>query len=274
MRVLMVTPYFLPHIGGMEFFVYKLSNRLYDRGIEVEVLTTAIPSEYDVYTPYKVERIKPGIVLMRNPLAFKLFKKVRDFKKFDIIHAHDEHAFTTNIVALSKKQYKSSLIIHSHGLLYPESFIESIVASLYNMTLGKWSLRMADKVIALSKSDGMFIEKLGVKKEKIAVIPNAIDPEDYDLNIDAENFANKHSLHGWRIILYVGAIIKRKGLNYLIKAVSILKNRQRVKLVVIGDGSYRGECEKLVKKLNLQKNVIFLGRVAREDLLKAFKIWI
>ena len=272
MKVLMVTPYFPPHVGGMEVFVYKLSNRLYEKGIEVEVLTTKIPSEYNLDTPYRVERVNPGIVLMRNPIVFELFKKIKYLKSFDVIHAHDEHAFATNIVALSKNKYNKPLIIHSHGLFYPESFLESIVASLYNATLGKWSLKRADKVIALSRNDGKFIENLGVEREKIEVIPNAIDPRDYDLNIDPEDFADKHELQGWKIVLYVGAIIKRKGLNYLIRAVSMLDNRSKVKLLVIGDGGYRRECEKLVQKLNLQKNVVFLGRVSREDLMKAFKI--
>ncbi len=271
MRILMVTPYFPPHVGGMENFVYKLSNRLYEIGFEVEVLTTAIPSDAKVNSPYRVKRVKPGVVVMRNPLALSLLGEIEYLKKFDIIHAHDEHAFTTNIAALTKKKHGRALVVHSHGLFYPEGVLDSLAIRVYNRTLGKWSLKSADKVIALSRSDGRFIENLGVEKEKIEIIPNAIDPADYDTSIDPGDFIEKHGLNGWKVVLYVGAIIKRKGLNYLIKAIYSIKKKHKVKLLVVGKGKFKKECEELVEKLELQENVVFLGRIPREDLMKAYK---
>jgi len=270
MKVLMVTPYFLPHIGGMEIFVYKLCNRLYEKGIDVEVLTTAIPREYNIDTPYRVDRVKPEAVIMRNPIVFGVFKKIKN-KKFDIVHVHDEHAFVTNIVAFSKKAFRNPLIIHSHGLFYPENFLESIVITLYNNTLGKWSLERADKVIALSRNDGKFIEKLGIEGDRIEIIPNAIDPTDYNTNIYIDDFLEEYEVSDKKIILYVGAIIKRKGLNFLIEAISLMRNKDNVKLVVIGEGSFKKKCQGMVRRLNLEGNIIFLGRIPREKLLKAFK---
>jgi len=267
----MVTPYFPPHVGGMENFAYKLSNRLYEAGFEVGVLTTAIPLNAQLNLPYQVRRVKPGIVVMRNPLAFSLLNEIDYMKRFDIIHAHDEHAFTTNIVALAKRKHKKALIVHSHGLFYPESVLEALVMHIYNRTLGKWSLKSADRVIALSRNDAKFIEKLGIKKENIEIVPNAIDPADYETNIDYYDFIEKYGLDGWKVVLYVGAIIKRKGLNLLIKAIDLVRENLKIKLLVIGEGKFKKKCEKLVKELKLQENVIFLGRVPREELLKAYK---
>ncbi len=271
MKILMITPYFPPHVGGMENFVYKLSNKLYEAGFEIGVLTTAIPSDAQANLPYQVRRVKPSIVVMRNPLVFGFLNEIDFIKKFDIIHAHDEHAFTTNIVALARRKHGKPLIVHSHGLFYPENAFEALAIHIYNKTLGKWSLENADRIIALSGNDAEFIEKLGIEEKKIRVVPNAIDPADYEFNIDNYDFIEKYGLNGWRIVLYVGAIIKRKGLNLLIKAVHSIRESSKIKLLVVGEGSFKRKCEKLVKKLKLEENVVFLGHVSRGELLKAYK---
>ena len=271
MKILMVTPYFPPHIGGMENFVYKLSNELYRMSLEIGVLTTAIPTEFKMDFPYEVRRVKPRIVAMRNPLALNFLREIEYIRNFDIIHAHDEHAFTTNIIALTKRKHGKPLIVHSHGLFYPENALESLAVHVYNRTIGKWSLKKADKVITLSDNDRKFIESLGIGGGKIEVVPNAIDPNDYNTGVNPSDFIEKYSLDEWRVVLYVGAIIRRKGLNYLIKAVSLIKGKYKVKLLVIGEGKFKRECEKLVKKLKLQENVLFLGRISKENLMKAYK---
>jgi len=273
MKVLMVTPYFLPHIGGMELFVYRLSNLLYEKGIDIEVLTYAIPSKSNLVTEYRVERIKPTLTAMRNPISFfNVFKIMKD-KKFDIVHAHDEHAFLTNIVTLNKSKFNKPVIVHSHGLFYPENIFENIMIKMYNRSLGKWTLRRADRIIALSFSDAKFIEQLNVSREKIDVIPNAISPEDYKRDIDVDFVIDKYKLRNKKIILYVGSIIKRKGLNFLIDAISQIGERKNnLKLLVVGDGKYRKDCESLVNKYNLQEQIAFLGRIPKTDLTALFRI--
>ena len=43
MRIAQITPYFLPHNGGMEMYVYNLSKGLINEGHTVEVITSNIP---------------------------------------------------------------------------------------------------------------------------------------------------------------------------------------------------------------------------------------
>ena len=58
----------------------------------------------------------------------------------------------------------------------------------------------------------------------------------------------------------------RKGLDYLIKAFSLLEKETNSALLIVGEGPFRKECEDLIKELGI-KNVFFIGGV--DDILKA-----
>lgn len=60
------------------------------------------------------------------------------------------------------------------------------------------------------------------------------------------------------IILYFSRIIRSKGLDYLIKAFSLLKMDNKAILLIVGDGPFKIDCEKLVGQLGTQ-NIFFVG---------------
>ncbi len=72
-----------------------------------------------------------------------------------------------------------------------------------------------------------------------------------------------------KIYLYYGRIIKRKGLDILIKAISKFKYRENIHLIVAGEGEYKHECERLAKELGLT-NITFVGFVPPENKYQYF----
>ncbi|MGI9533993.1 MAG: glycosyltransferase family 4 protein [Thermodesulfobacteriota bacterium] len=70
------------------------------------------------------------------------------------------------------------------------------------------------------------------------------------------------------VFLYIGLVIKRKGLDYLLKACSKLKDmgHNEYTMLVVGDGKHREELEKLTKQLSLEKQVRWTGWVEYEKL--------
>lgn len=72
-----------------------------------------------------------------------------------------------------------------------------------------------------------------------------------------------------KIFLYYGRIIKRKGLDLLINAVNKSSIKEKMHLIVAGEGEYKSECEKLVKKLGLS-NITFTGFVTPENKYQYF----
>lgn len=65
------------------------------------------------------------------------------------------------------------------------------------------------------------------------------------------------------VVLYFGRIVRFKGLDILIRAVSLIKNKELV-LLICGDGEFKSECEELVKSLRME-NVIFTGRIKSSE---------
>lgn len=72
-------------------------------------------------------------------------------------------------------------------------------------------------------------------------------------------------------ILFTGRHIQRKGVPYLIKAISLLLESRPVKLLLTGDGDRRREWEELTRSLGLSKAVDFLGFVSNQRLSELYR---
>jgi glycosyltransferase involved in cell wall biosynthesis len=79
--------------------------------------------------------------------------------------------------------------------------------------------------------------------------------------------AQKHGIFDKKIILFVGKLIRRKGVDYLIKAFSLLKReRDNVALFIVGGGSEEDNLVQLVKELSISDSIFFFGRIEQTDL--------
>ncbi len=75
-----------------------------------------------------------------------------------------------------------------------------------------------------------------------------------------------------KILLTVARLVEKKGTLYLIKAMTkIVSKDKEIKLYIVGDGILRKSLENLATKLNLKNNVIFLGWLSREEVIKLIK---
>jgi len=134
--------------------------------------------------------------------------------------------------------------------------------------------------ISLSQSlKNFYVQKLKIKPEKITVIPNGININNFFSPPASEIKKIKSELNIKKdetVIGTVSVLRPEKGINYLIKAISqITKNISKIKLIIIGDGPERKNLKYLVKKFNIADKVLFLGY--RQDiptLLHIFDIFV
>ena len=114
-----------------------------------------------------------------------------------------------------------------------------------------------------------FIKLFKIPKEKIKVIPEGVDLEKFNKNVDTSDISEK--LGNERKILFVGNLHPNKGVHFLIKSFALVKSRiNDVKLVIVGDGPLKHYLINLTKRLNIEKDVIFAGFVNDEDLPKYY----
>lgn len=130
------------------------------------------------------------------------------------------------------------------------------------------SLKKADAIIAISENTKKdIIELQRINPEKIKVTLLGVDALFRPMTVQKYTATlKKYNIHG-HYILFVGMLEPRKNVEGLLHAFSQLKDRKNHVLVIVGKKGWMYEkIFSLVKKLQLEQNVVFTGYVPDEEL--------
>ena len=123
------------------------------------------------------------------------------------------------------------------------------------------TLSAADKIIVTLDCVRKFLPE--EFQNKIVKIP---------IGVDTTYFTPAETLPDNNNILFLAYLVKRKGLEYLIKAIEIIKKRiPDVRLNVVGDGPDKDFFIKLTSGLKLENNVFFAGNANHKDTVHYFR---
>ena len=142
MKIAQVTPYFYPHIGGVETHVYNLSKGFVKRGHEVTVYTSQVEGskENEIYEGIIVKRVKPFWTAFTTPITPKLKERIMQ-DKHDIIHAHYPPPLASYYGAKASVKMKTPFILTYHCDLVLPKFYGSLLTALYRSSLGRRTLK-------------------------------------------------------------------------------------------------------------------------------------
>jgi glycosyltransferase involved in cell wall biosynthesis len=116
----------------------------------------------------------------------------------------------------------------------------------------------AAAVITVSNFNKGYLTALGVDHEKLHVVK---------AGIDVERFKRKSNYKADNIILYVGRLVRFKGLEYLLHAAKILDQYNiKFKVMLVGEGPLENELKDLAARLNVQHLIEFKGFVSDDEL--------
>ena len=174
--------------------------------------------------------------------------------RFDFIHAH----FLNCGFAGSnlKRIYNKPLIVTTHGGdFYDLPFKDS----RYN-AVARFVLNSADQVITVSKWYQEKLLSLGANANKLCVIPNGYNPNLFK----PMSLSEARRLVGLpadkKVLLSVGNLVDVKGHSFLLDAMtSVSKQQSDILLVIIGSGPLSESLRRKTRKLELEKNVMFVG---------------
>ena len=234
--------------GGAELAAYYLALEMAKRGHEVNVFTTSIDSEdsFERYAYVNVYRYGTKFRVEGGNVSFGLFTKPLDHDG-SVVHAH----FSTppaEIAALRcAKKRKVPVVLTYHGD-WQESFggiIRRVALYFYNKYLLNMVLSYVDVIISPSQYyiyDSRFLAKY---RDKIVVIPNGIDIENFDVQYSKKECREKLELPiDKNIILFVGSLIQYKRPDILVKAMpAVVKRVPDTELIFVGRGEMRNELE-------------------------------
>ena len=128
-------------------------------------------------------------------------------------------------------------------------------------------LQQGDAVLANSEKSARDVLSLGCRPDKVTVIHCGAD-----IQLDLQAARRSYELDGGALrLLFVGSVTERKGLRYLLQALSMLHDLP-FELDVVGDTrdepSYTAELKALTKEYGLAEQVSFLGHMADPDRLR------
>lgn len=128
-----------------------------------------------------------------------------------------------------------------------------------------WAARRSARVIAISSYTRTALREL--VDVPIEVIPYAPSSPGY---LPSSSSAPRQAPNS-ATVLFVGRLVERKGVAYLIEALGQLQNQRREQLVVVGEGPERPRLELRARELGLSDRVVFRGRISDAELRRAYE---
>jgi glycosyltransferase involved in cell wall biosynthesis len=259
--------------GGGEIAAYNLAINMAKRGHAVHVFTTSADSRDSIEEEGNLTIHRYSTIAQFFERNFTLNLIYKPFThEVDIVHVHIGSSPLELIAALIyARMKKKPLVATYHGDVIPslEGFIYKSGVHIYNEVVKK-VLSHANVIISPSKyyiTESIFLKKYS---NKIVVIPNGINIEDFNIPYSKEECREKLGLpQDKNIILFLGVLHLKKGPHVLIKAMpKIINEVPNAELLVAGDGMMKEQLKTLVSILGINRNVRFVGFI--EERLKPF----
>ena len=256
---------------GCNIDIFALESSNEDKIHEDVINYNLLNKVYYFYIPNNgIQRLKrfiyySSIIFLRSPIKFwRFFHNVNTYtiynlinkllysfpfllKRYDIVHCH----FGTlgKIFCFLKDIFKNDikLITSFHG------FDISTIVKRYGVTYYSDLFNKADLFLPISNYWKFKLINLGCPSEKIMVHRMGI-------NINKFSFFPRKKDANTIKVLSVCRLVEKKGIEYAIKAINLVKHRfSDINYLIVGDGPLKNNLQRLVMNLNLSDKVIFLG---------------
>lgn len=232
----------------------------------------------------KKENVIPIISLYSSrfnyslPIDFHFIKKNIDaLKNHDIVHIWTYFYPYTVKPLFTKKLFKidTPVVLTADtfpGYSFQAPLIENKLLKIGTRLFGKTIFSIPDKITIYCPQMLKYAEKLGIDKKKIDIIPTGIFLEKINKEVNKDHLNKEFGIpENYTTILFVGLLNPRKGVDTLIKVTKKLVDKKlKIRVLVVGKGSYLLKYKKMVDSLSLNENIIFTGR--RMDVKKLMKV--
>ncbi len=255
LSILMPSIYFPPRVGGIESHVYYLARELVRRGHGVHVVTTHTESG----SPWK--ETMDGIEVTRLMSFGRHFmgwtlgslssapEIVRLAAKCDLIHCHTFASALGGDIAAAV--FKRPLVTTVHSSHFLRLARKPVMRGAMKLVLGR-----AGALLSTSEEiDGVVA---GMLPEAFTVpIVNGIDTGTF-----APSEPSLERTGGEFVIVCPRRLVHKNGVEYLVRALPLIKREIPVKAYLAGDGPLRQGLESLAAALGVRENIEFMGSVA------------
>ena len=188
------------------------------------------------------------IIIDNQSISYGMIEIQKRFPLVEIIHHPITFDFKFELASTKKIKYKIS-----RYLWYSFLIMQKKVAP-----------KLKTIVTPSKSSKNGIVGEFNCKSSNITVINNGLDYEEFAPISNIERNKN-------RLITIASADVALKGLDFSLKALKLLKkNNPKIHLIIIGALKKNGHTEKLIKKLNIEDNVIFKKNISKEKIRELY----
>jgi phosphatidylinositol alpha-1,6-mannosyltransferase len=263
MRLLVVSQDFPPAIGGIQTYTWELVRRWADRDAHLVVVAPDGDGHADVDAslPAHVTRVgtRPDLLPITGIPAVRTFaRRIRADAAF---HAQWQ-TVGASLLSRWSTGYPRRIVCAAHGreLLFNPASDIPLLGSAYDM-LRRLVLRGADIFTPVSRYTAGLLEELGVPDDRITIVPNGTDPDRFQ-PVDTSVLRHELDLEGQPILLTVGRLVPRKGVDTTLRALpGLLETVPDAMYLVVGTGPDRERLDRLAVDIGVRDHVRFAGQV-------------
>lgn len=261
----MVTDFFYPQPGGVEFHVYHLAQELINLGHNVIIIT------HDYGSRNGIRMLTNGLKVYYTPLftfyrsttfptvflAFPILRNIFIREQIDIVHGHGSMSALGNEAIFHARTMGLKTVCTDHSL-----FGFGDVNSILGNKVVKFSLSDVGHVICVSHTckENMVL-RASINPLAVSVIPNAVISEEFS---PAEHKTSKNPEE--ITIVVISRLFPNKGADLLTAIIPrICHANPHVKFLIAGDGPKFIDLEQTREKYFLQERVKLIGEVKHEE---------
>ncbi|KPK97722.1 MAG: hypothetical protein AMJ95_07410 [Omnitrophica WOR_2 bacterium SM23_72] len=264
-------------LGGAQKQLWSLIRHLNKEKFNIFLFTARDGLLMDDFCSLEGLTLKKSDNLERRINPFKDFLSCLEIYRYikendiDIVHTHSSKA---GIVGrLAARAAGAKWIIHTvHGWSFND--FQSVLRRTFFIWLERWIARFSDRLVVVSEYDRLkgLSHRIG-KSEQYKRITYGINPSDF--LIKDKEAKNRLGLKDADLTVGMVACFKpQKSPQDFIRLASVMtKKLNRLKFVLVGDGQLRGGVEKLIRKCDLDEDVILTGwRKDVQEILAALDV--
>lgn len=264
----MVTAFYLPSLGGIQYYVSSLTKALGLRGHHVDILTVNTESVAAVEQSLAgaVMRCRLDHSYHRGLVSTELARRLLSARGYDAIHVHAPFPLGVELAAVATRLNKIPMIVTHHGTGGKPDRLYTAVAGLYDRIFRRVTLRAASRVVFLTPSYRATVSLPAKVSQRVVIVRTGVDADRFRPASSESTRAALDLTSDDHVGLWVGSLSEHnryKGIDYLLRA---LAQARQTSLVIVGEGTLRAELESLARELGVTGRVRFVGAVDNEYL--------
>lgn len=276
MKLLHVVPTYVPafRYGGVVQAVHGLCRALARRGHEVTVFTSDTDGASRIAVPYDGPMQVDGVavhyfrtLIRRTTFCPRMGRELeRRMCEFDVVHTHSVFLWPTWAAARVARRHRVPYLVTPHGMLVPELVRRKNywMKQAWIALVERRNLERAAMIHATSHLEAADLRRFGFRLPEIAVVPNGADAPTRLSPSDRVSPDIRAALSRRPVLLFLGRLNWKKGLDRLIQALARIPEAT---LVVAGNDEegYLPQLQQLARACHVADRVTFVGAVDGPD---------